>query len=119
MTTTRSHALPWTLRRFLACLLPQRRHNSGPILNGREAVAYNLYGESVQWSRLDMLNYDHSPYLQSFWLRVADRRIWAAQHSDRHIAAFHGHSIEAWEQFSTLAKVDMREAYAKAKGMAA
>lgn len=124
MTTnpSRSHALPWTFKRFLADVVGRREKPAPDLshtLTGPEATARHLYGESVQWSRLDMLNYDRSPYLQSYWLTVADRRIEAARDSDRHVAAWHGKTPEQWEQFPALAKRDMRDSYAKAKGMAA
>lgn len=122
MTNTPSHAAPWTWRRLISCLFTSHTRPSPDLshtLTGPEATARHLFGESVQWSRLDMLNYDRSPYLQSHWLFEADRRIEAARDRDRHVAAWHGKTPEQWEQFTPLKKRDMREAYYKAKGMAA
>ena len=124
MTTTPTHAAPWTFRRFLAMFTGQtspRRRAARPgvthVLTGREAAARMLYGESVHWSTLDMLNYDANGYLQSYWLHVADRRIEHAASSDRFVAAHHGITPDAWCALSALAKVDLRESFYEAKGM--
>jgi len=81
--TTNSHAAPWTLRQFVADVFARPIKRQSPaVMSGREAVARALFYESVQGSKLDMLDYDHSPMLRGGWLAEADRRItqpeWAA-----------------------------------------
>lgn len=39
----------------------------------RAAVARNVFGEAVQWSRLDLLDYDHNPARRKAWERVIER----------------------------------------------
>lgn len=122
MTTHRTHALPWTFRQFVADLFPTRRSAipSAPILTGREATARHLYGEAVQHSRLDMAEYDSSPILRGGWLAEADRRIATPTLSliDLMIARWHGYTPQQWAQLPALVKVDKRESYFQAKGLA-
>lgn len=122
-TTTHRHAAPWTFRRFLAELFTPptpRRRSPRPgmdhVLTAREAVARHLYGEWVNWSDLHMAEYDNNPIWRDNWLIVADRRIEHAKSSDRHVAAHHGYTPEAWHALSTLAKVDLRESFYEGQG---
>ena len=121
MTTTPSHAAPWTFRRALLMLVPAPRSRAerapADLLSGREAVARALFAEQVRHSIMDLADYDSSPMLQGAWLAVADRRIAHAQSQDRHVAAFHGIKDGDWIHLSSLAKVDHREAYYRAQGM--
>lgn len=128
MTTnqTRSHALPWTFRQFLADLFPAPRRTTRPnlthTLTGREAVARALFAEAVQHSRLDMLEYDSSPLLRGAWLAEADRRIAGgagATIPDLLVLRWYGYTPAEWDGLSTLAKVDARESYYQARGLAA
>lgn len=117
MTTTRPHALPWTFRQFVADLFPTRRPvtAASPVLTGREATARHLFGEAVQWSRLDMAEYDTSPMLRGAWLAEADRRIAQASSPDRHVTAHHRIPAAEWDAMSSIVKVDFRESYYAAK----
>ena len=120
MTTTNSHAAPWTFRRFLACLLgsPRSRvkfREVAPVLTGREATARHLFGEAVYWSRLDMAEYDTSPMLRGGWLAEADRRIAHAASPDRHVTAHHRISPAEWDAMPALVQKDLREAFYAAK----
>lgn len=127
MTTTHRHAAPWTLRRFMAVLFlkPQpRRRSPRPgvthILTGREAAARHLFGESVQWSTLDMLSYDNDALLRGGWLAEADRRI-AGQPIAIHdllVLRHWGYTPAEWVQLPAIVKVDKREGYAQAMGLA-
>ena len=121
MTTTPSHAAPWTFRRALLMLVPAPRVRAvrapADLLSGREAVARALFAEQVRHSIMDLADYDSSPMLQGAWLAVADRRIAHAKSQDRHVAAFHGIKDADWIHLSSLAKVDHREAFWKAKGL--
>lgn len=127
MTTTRSHAAPWTFRRLMAELFlkPQpRRRSPRPgmdhVLTGREATARHLFGEAVQWSRIDMAEYDTSPMLRGGWLAEADRRI--AGHPiaihDLLVLRHWGYTPTEWVQLPGIVKVDKREGYAQALGLA-
>lgn len=124
MTTNPSHAAPWTFRRALAMLVPaptqrriERESRQQLYMSGREAVARALYGEREGWDAKQMADYDASPYLSRAWLAEADRRIAHAKSQDRHVAAFHGIKDADWIHLSSLAKVDHREAFWKAKGL--
>ena len=124
MTTTNSHAAPWTVRRFLACLLGSPRSRVkftevSPILTGREATARHLYGEAVHWSRLDMAEYDTSPMLRGGWLAEADRRIATPTLSlmDLMISRWHGYTPQQWAQLPAIVQVDKRESYFQVQGL--
>ena len=119
MTTTRTHAAPWTLRRLMSMLIAKPTRKSQPaVLTGREATARALFAEAVQHSRLDMAEYDNSPLLRGGWLAEADRRIAHAASPDRHIAAHWGYSAAEWIQLPAIVKVDKREGYFAAKWLA-
>ncbi|MGK3957853.1 hypothetical protein ACLKOZ_16875 [Arthrobacter sp. R4] len=122
MTTTHRHAAPWTFRRFLAMFTaPRRRFIKVDILTGREAVARHLFGEACHWSTLDMLEYDNTPRLRGGWLAEADRRIAGGPKistADADIAEWYGLTLTQWDGMSALAKVDKREGYAQARGLA-
>jgi hypothetical protein len=124
-TTTHRHAAPWTFRQFLADLLAKpspRRRSPRPgmdhVLTGREATARHLFGETVHWSKLDMLEYDSSPLLRGGWLAEADRRINAARSPERFIAAHHSKTTAEWDALPALVKKDLRESFYQAKGLA-
>jgi len=120
MTTTRTHAAPWTIRRFLADMSLKATRKSQPaVLTGREATARHLFGEACQWGKLDMLNYDRSPHLQRVLLAEADRRIAHAASPDRHVAAHWGYAAAEWIQLPAIVKVDKREGYFQAMGLGA
>jgi len=123
MTTANSHAAPWTVRRFLACLFGSPRSRVkftevSPVLTGREATARHLFGDACQWSRLDMLNYDHDARLRGGWLAEADRRIAHAGSPDRHVAAHWGYTAAEWLALPALVQVDKRESFFQARGLA-
>lgn len=124
MTTTPSHAAPWTFRRALAMLLPaptqrpiERESPQHLYMSGREAVARALFAEQCQHSILDLADYDASPYLSRAWLAEADRRIAHAKSQDRHVAAFHGIKDSDWIHLPSLVQRDHREAFYAAKGL--
>jgi len=127
MTTTRTHAAPWTLRRIVRMFIGDpvgarkriERESRRPLyLSGREATARHLFGEACQWSRLDMAEYDSSPVLRGGWLAEADRRIAHAGSPDRHVAAHWGYTAAEWIQLPALVKVDKREQFLQARGLA-
>lgn len=124
--STANHAAPWTVRRFVACLLGSPRSRVkftevSPILSGREATARHLYGEACQWSRLDMAEYDANPYLQEAYLLEADRRI-AGGHCvdipDLLVLRWHGYTPAEWNALPALVQVDKRESFFQARGLA-
>ena len=39
----------------------------------RAAAARNAFAEAVQWSRLDLLDYDNNPARRAAWERVIER----------------------------------------------
>lgn len=39
----------------------------------RAAAARTAFAEAVQWSRLDLLDYDHNPARRKAWERVIER----------------------------------------------
>jgi len=122
MTTTRTHAAPWTVRRFLAMFTGQPTRQPQPaVLTGREATARHLFGEACQWSRLDMAEYDANPYPQEAYLLEADRRINAIKPHlsimDLQVARWHGYTPEQWAGLPELVKVDKRESYFQARGL--
>lgn len=127
-TTTNRHAAPWTARRILAALFlkPQPRRRAprtgvDHVLTGREAVARHLYGEAVHWTVVDMAEYDHDALLRGGWLAEADRRIAGGSRistADAEIAEWYGLTLTQWDGMSSLAKVDKREGYAQARGLA-
>lgn len=121
MTTTPSHAAPWTFRRALSMLVPAPRVRAvrapADLLSGREAVARALFAEQVRHSIMDLADYDSSPMLQGAWLAVADRRIAHAKSQDRHVAAFHGIKDADWIHLPSLVQRDHREAFYQAKGL--
>lgn len=39
----------------------------------RAAAARNAFAEAVQWSRLDLLDYDHNPARRKIWERAIER----------------------------------------------
>jgi len=124
MTTnqTRSHALPWTFRQFWTDLFPRRTTspNLAHTLTGHEATARHLFGEACQWSRLDMLDYDSSPILRGVWLAEADRRIagGGVDIPDLLVLRWHGYTPAEWAGLPALVKVDKREGYFQARGLA-
>lgn len=118
MTTTRTHAAPWTLASYLADLFSRpkpARPREPDLLTGREATARHLFGEACQWSRLDMAEYDNSPLLRGGWLAEADRRIAHAASPDRHVTAHHRISPSEWDAMPALVKKDLREDFYAAK----
>lgn len=121
MTTTGSHAAPWSMKRIVRMLtgapVPRRRPPTGDVLTAREAVARHLFSEHVHGSRLDLLNYDNSPALQYAWGLEADLHL-SVSKQDRDVAAHFGYTIAQWVSFSIMYKVDRREEYALVKGMA-
>lgn len=121
MTTTRSHAAPWTLTRYIADLFSPPTNlarNARPaLLTGREAAARAMYGQSVQWSALDMAEYDNNSYLQEAYLLEADRRIGHASSPDRHVAAHWGYTPAEWLALPALVQVDKREGFFAAQGL--
>jgi hypothetical protein len=124
MTTHRTHALPWTFRQFVADLFPARRPAtpSAPILTGREATARHLFGEAVQWSRLDMAEYDTEPCLQEAWLAEADRRIAGGRGvdiPDLLVLRHWGYTPAEWNALPALVQVDKRESFFQARGLGA
>lgn len=118
MTTTPAHAAPWTLRRVLAMFTPAPRQPRVDILTGREAVARALFFEAVQGSKLDMLNYDASPYLRDYWLAEADRRIAATPSiPDLLVLRWWGYTPAEWNALPALVKADKREGYYQVRGL--
>ena len=119
--TTSQHAAPWSMKRIIRMLsgapTPRRRPPTGDVLTAREAVARHLFSEHVQASKLDMLDYDNSPRLQTVWAFEADRRIEHANSPDLHVAAFHRIPDSEWIHLPAIAKVDYRELYYRAKGL--
>jgi hypothetical protein len=118
--TTNSHAAPWTFRQFLADLFAKPTPRQPVVLSGREAAARHLFGESIQWSKLDMLEYDNSPALRGGWLAEADRRIAAPRLplSEMFILRHWGYTPEQWTALPALVKVDKRESFYQAQGLA-
>jgi hypothetical protein len=88
------------------------------VLTGREAVARALFSEHVQGSKLDLLDYEHSPRLQSQWLVEADLRIAHAASPDRFVAAHFGYTTEQWMSLPGLVKADKREEFFQVQGLA-
>lgn len=123
MTTTRTHAAPWTLTSYLADLFsrPTTRKSEPAVLTGREATARHLYGEACHWSRLDMAEYDNSPLLRGGWLAEADRRIAVKPISipDLLVLKHWGYTPDQWRQLPAIVKVDKRESYYSARGLGA
>jgi hypothetical protein len=125
MTTTSTHAAPWTFRRFLSMFTGQttpRRRAARPtvthVLTGREAVARMLYGEAVHWSTLDMLNYDNQPFLQTIWLAKADRRIAnPISPFDFRVMHWHGCTRDQWIDLPAIVKADKRESFMTEQGL--
>lgn len=123
--TTNSHAAPWTLTRYIADLFSPPTNlarNARPaVLTGREAAARALFGESVQWSKLDMLEYDNTPALRRDWITKADQRIDAPRLplSEMFILRHWGYSPEQWTALPALIKVDKREGFYQAQGLGA
>lgn len=121
MTTTGSHAAPWSMKRIIRMLsgapVPRRRPPTGDVLTAREAVARHLFSEHVHGSRLDLLEYDNSVRLQTVWGFEADRRIEHAASPDRHVAAHHGIRDADWIHLPSLAQKDYRESFYAAKGL--
>jgi hypothetical protein len=128
MTITTRHAAPWTFRRLLACLLGQRttaryraaRPDISRVLTAREAAARHLFGEAVQWSVLDMLEYDHTPYLQGAWLAEADRRIAGGPVvaiPDLVVLRWCGCQPDEWNALPAMVKADKREQFFQSRGM--
>lgn len=121
MTTTGSHAAPWTMKRIVRMLVgaptPRRRPPTTDLMNGPESLARTLYGEREQWDTAQMDDYDASPLLQRAWLAEADRRIEHAKSNDRHVAAFHGIPDHEWIHLPSLVQRDHREAFYQAKGL--
>ena len=122
MTTTRTHAAPWTLRRLMSMLIAKPARKPQPaVLSGREATARHLYGEACQWSKLDMAEYDNSPLLRGGWLAEADRRIAGKPISipDLLVLKHWGYTPDQWRQLPAIVKVDKRESYYAARGLGA
>lgn len=121
--TTNSHAHPWTLASYLADVFSRPARTPRPkLLTGREATARALFAEAVQHSRLDMGEYDSSPILRGAWLAEADRRIAGGSSAtipDLLVLRWYGYTPAEWDGLSALAKVDKREGYAQARGLAA
>ena len=107
---TTNHAAPWTFRQFVADVFARPIKRQAPaVMSGREAVARALFYESVQGSKLDMLDYDHSPMLRGGWLAEADRRITRPVFTERYIAALNGKTEAEWAALPELARKDARE----------
>jgi hypothetical protein len=90
-------------------------------LTGREATARHLFGEACQWSRLDMLEYDSSPILRGAWLAEADRRIAGGDGlgiPELLILRWYGYTPAEWVALPAIVKVDKRESYFQARGLA-
>lgn len=119
MTTTRSHAAPWTIARMMRMLIAKPSPRPEPVLTGREATARHLFGEAVQWSRLDMLDYDNSPSRRAGWLAEADRRIAQPELdlSELIMARWHGYTPAQWLGLPPHVQVAKRDGYAQARGL--
>lgn len=107
--TTNSHAAPWTWSRVLAMFTRPAAQRTTPPMSGREAAARHLFGMSVKWDAAEMADFDASPILQGGWLAEADRRVAAAQSSERVVAALNGHTPEEWAALPEIARKDARE----------
>lgn len=83
-------------------------------LTPREAVARHLFGEAVNWSSLDMADYDHSAALQADWLAEADRRI----DPDHDIREWFGYTLVEWNALPAIVNVDKREQFFSVHGLA-
>ena len=121
MTTHHRHAAPWTFSRLMSMLIAKPVRKTQPaVLSGREATARHLFGEAVQWSRLDLAEYDANPYLQEAYLLEADRRIATPTLSimDLMISRWHGYTPQQWAGLPALVKVDKRESYFQVQGLA-
>lgn len=119
MTTTGSHAAPWSMKRIARMLTgaPVPRRRPPTVLTPREAVALALFSEHVGGSKLDLIDYDHSPRLQAQWLAEADLHL-SVSKEDRDVANHFGYTLAQWVSFSIMYKVDRREEYALVNGMA-
>ena len=117
---TTNHAAPWTFRRIVSMLTgqPRRRFTKVHVMTGREAVARALFSEQVNGSKLDLLDYDNSPALQSAWLVEADRRIAHAESPDRFVAVHWGYTPAEWMSLPSLVKQDKREGFYASQGLA-
>jgi len=123
MTTTNSHAAPWTLTRYIADLFSPPTNlarNARPaLLTGREAAARALYSDAVQGSKLDMLNYDATPHLQRTWLAEADRRIASTPSIPDLLVLRHwGYTEAEWTALPAIVKADKREHFYQTRGLA-
>ena len=118
---TTNHAAPWTFRQFMADLFAKPTQRQPAVLSGREAAARALFGEAVQWSKLDMLEYDNTPARRDRWLAEADRRITAERLplSEMFIMRHWGYTPEQWVALPALVKVDKREIFYQAQGLGA
>jgi len=119
--TINSHAAPWTFRQLMADLFAKPTPRPTAVPSGREAAARALFGESVQWSKLDMLDYDNSPARRDHWLTEADRRITAERLplSEMIVLRHWGYTPEQWTALPALVKVDKRESFYQAQGLGA
>lgn len=120
MTTTRTHAHPWTFRQFMADLFAKPTPRPTSVLSGREATARHLFGEAVQWLLPAMLRYDTDPEWQAVWLAEADRRIASAPSIPDLLVLRHwGYTKEEWAALPAIVKADKREHFFQTQGMTA
>lgn len=112
MTTTPAtrHRAPWTFARALEMITPRPARNNtlSELMTGKEAAARALYHESVQGSRLDMLEYDNNAMLRGGWEAAAERRIIGAT-ADEYVAELSGYTMEQWADLPEIARKDARE----------
>ena len=123
--TTNTHRAPWTLTRYIADLFSpptSLARNARPaVLTGREAAARALFGEAVQWSKLDMLEYDNTPARRDRWLAEADRRINSERLplSEMFILRHWGYTPDQWTALPAMVRLDKREGFYQSQGLGA
>lgn len=45
------------------------------VMSAEQALARHMYGEAYGWSKLDLLEYDHLPFVREPWERSAQARL--------------------------------------------